>query len=1071
MPILDYPLLFLLLLLLLLLPPLPARASTPAAAFEHPFVILDADAVGRVVGAASASAARSVASPASPAADDAAAPICCSTNYSVAFDPSGRLLAVAVDNLLCPEYLASLRQDILHGARPPHPWETMDDVQRRLDARWSRMDAVFDPMKFSLPPVYNGRFPGVTKTLPARHTAGVRECLGRSLPADVFAEFLDAKNGLVLNTTGLERRQDLVEMPVHANDPRGINNFLLPKYGSFAGSLALSPGQVLPTQSAPHSDGTDGLASILTLTADAKYQRSGTALMRQKTTGVSRVDNETIGFEVSREDRQKMRDALCDGANVYSGYLNSSNNRYAETILRVHNRVNRIVMYPQSHLHNAFLPDKALLSPDPATGRLTMNMFWALLTSGSDQSDGRGHAWFCAERNSSEAVCNGWRDCKWCPASRRCIPSFNSAVLSSSFAPVDVCPPSVSEFIEVVEEEEEEAEAEGVGEAEEEGGAAGGVAVAEAKPAKATDVTDNKNSNNNTAAPDASTTEKKPQQINLFLSDLRKRLVNLMRSILSDVPNHSTAASPSMDLMEWNNHRVKRGLGSSTPDKVFLFEAVDAITPGVLRNVYKMATQGGADIHSLTAAGQNALHFSAAIGASALANFLVAAGVDPYAKDVYGRTPAMVAEWQGYTFDPKSRPALRRSATKPVLLRSSRNQTTIGNDGGIDAGSRRQARATPLPMYTDRTGGGGGWDESVFMGKGVDYNDEQCDIYSVQASTFTPAQFLEHVVLRSQPVLLRRALIDDHDGPWRALREWTRPKLRKVLGEHYEKDAGAMPYIFSESAKGKEARHFKEHLDQTEAWSCTPTPGQQGQASPYWFQSWDNKNTRLQSLAHQRSELFLRDDVNIPEIIRKLVSLNSSYEYAALNHDFYHGVCGAGAPMHAHVAAWNALVFGKKMWSIHAPSRAVTRLDSPRAQVADFSEEMPRDAPYRCVQNAGDILIVPYMWSHSVLNLQESVGVAVQFKLGRKVAPPPSTRPRKKMEKGKKKKNMEADDAPSSDNEGGRSGTGNTTGNDDCSIVFSSSSSGGGSGSGECQNPQEEGEDEKQEVEEWIEVY
>ena len=89
--------------------------------------------------------------------------------------------------------------------------------------------------------------------------------------------------------------------------------------------------------------------------------------------------------------------------------------------------------------------------------------------------------------------------------------------------------------------------------------------------------------------------------------------------------------------------------------------------------------------------------------------------------------------------------------------------------------------------------------------------------------------------------------------------------------------------------------------------------------------------------------------------------------------------------MHTHVAAWNALVAGKKLWNIHAPARAITRLDSPRAQAARFSkQDQELDAPYRCVQNAGDILIIPYMWSHSVVNLQESIGIAVQFELKRK---------------------------------------------------------------------------------------
>ncbi len=948
---------------------LPAPILTGPS--DHPFVILDPAAVGTTFSAAAPLVAAS-----SP-------PTCCGTNYSIALDPAGRLLAVAVDNLLCPDHLALLRHEILQfdsGGRTPHAWETMADAKLRLESvRWLGIDAVFDPMQPSAPPPYDGQFPGITKTLPAHLTSGVRECLGFSLPEDVFEMFLDPKNSLTLNRTALEGRPDLMRMPVHANDTqsqRNLNNVLLPRYGSFAGSIALPPGQVLPTQSAPHSDGFDGLASVLTLTEDTKYQRSGTALMRQKTSGISRVDTEAIRFEVSREDRYKMRSALQDPLDsLDSGYLNRSCNRYAESILRVNNKVNRIVLYPQAHLHNAFLPDEALLSAEPAKGRLTMNMFWALSTSGHDQVDGREHAWFCAGMKSSEAICNAWRDCKWCPASHRCIPSFNSAVLSSSSAlpPVDVCPPA--RRLVNARRTVQAAALEGVN----------GAFAAEANHTS-TDAMDNDGKKPSSAtkevlasATTSMTKQAATSQIPLLLNLLRERLVNVMRSVLSDVPNQQRTAASLKDIMEWNNYRVKRGLGHVAPSRIFLQEAVDVITPSVLRNIYDMATKGGADIHSVTALGQNALHFSAAIGASALANFLVAAGVDPFAKDALGRTPAMIAASQGYVFDPKLRPTLTRSATKPALFRSHHQ----------DGGESRDVAGDFAGDGISR-GNGGGWDESVYAGKGVSWpsdDDEQCDIYSVQASVFTPVQFLNHVVRRGQPVLIRRALIDDHDGPWRALFEWTRPNLGAVLGEYYEKDVDAVPYIFEKSNEGKETRHFKEHLEQTEAWPCAST---ENHPSPYWFQSWDNKGTRQQSRVHHRSERFLQDDIKIPAIIRKLVAWNSSYEYNALNHDFYHGVCGAGAPMHTHVAAWNALVFGKKMWSIHAPSRTIARLDSPRAQAAEFSQVRLEDAPYRCVQNAGDVLIVPYMWSHSVLNLKESVGVAVQFKLGIKVASPRS---------------------------------------------------------------------------------
>ena len=262
---------------------------------------------------------------------------------SVAYDPEGVILAVAVENLLCPDHLSALRREIMEAGTDPEVWETIDDVHTRL----LRVKApTLEPLSQDLsPPKYDGFFPGVTKTLPARSTSGVRECLGHGLPEEVFREFLEPINQLVTNVTGL-KHSDLMEMPVHINDvvtmesstnTRILPNNLLPMYGCFAGSIALRPDQVLPAQSAPHTDGKQGLASVLTLTADAKYEQSGTDLMRQKATGISRI-NAAGDVDVRRENRRKTREALYKGESLYTGYLNASENQYAESILRVHNR-------------------------------------------------------------------------------------------------------------------------------------------------------------------------------------------------------------------------------------------------------------------------------------------------------------------------------------------------------------------------------------------------------------------------------------------------------------------------------------------------------------------------------------------------------------------------------------------------------------------------------------------------------------------------------------------------------------------------------------------------------------
>ena len=38
--------------------------------------------------------------------------------------------------------------------------------------------------------------------------------------------------------------------------------------------------------------------------------------------------------------------------------------------------------------------------------------------------------------------------------------------------------------------------------------------------------------------------------------------------------------------------------------------------------------------------------------------------------------------------------------------------------------------------------------------------------------------------------------------------------------------------------------------------------------------------------------------------------------------------------------------------------------------------------PAECVQHTGEVLYVPAMWSHATINLDESIGLAVEFDTG-----------------------------------------------------------------------------------------
>lgn len=103
-----------------------------------------------------------------------------------------------------------------------------------------------------------------------------------------------------------------------------------------------------------------------------------------------------------------------------------------------------------------------------------------------------------------------------------------------------------------------------------------------------------------------------------------------------------------------------------------------------------------------------------------------------------------------------------------------------------------------------------------------------------------------------------------------------------------------------------------------------------------------------------------------------------------------------GAQPHFHGDAWNGLVYGRKQWIISRPSRAFFARSGQRAidwlsttsklaflntrndEDEDGGSASP-DSDMLCVQEAGDIVYVPRLWGHAVLNLAQSVGAAVEF--------------------------------------------------------------------------------------------
>ena len=92
----------------------------------------------------------------------------------------------------------------------------------------------------------------------------------------------------------------------------------------------------------------------------------------------------------------------------------------------------------------------------------------------------------------------------------------------------------------------------------------------------------------------------------------------------------------------------------------------------------------------------------------------------------------------------------------------------------------------------------------------------------------------------------------------------------------------------------------------------------------------------------------------------------------------------SGAPQHFHNTAWNACVYGAKKWLVYPPAYALMSNEQIRKWDEDDRSELEKDgqpSTLTCVQRAGDVAVVPEMWGHGVVNLEETLAVATEVRM------------------------------------------------------------------------------------------
>lgn len=307
-----------------------------------------------------------------------------------------------------------------------------------------------------------------------------------------------------------------------------------------------------------------------------------------------------------------------------------------------------------------------------------------------------------------------------------------------------------------------------------------------------------------------------------------------------------------------------------------------------------------------------------------LVELLLQKGADPLVKDFWGRNFLHIAEM----IESDELRLIAENLPKAQLSQLKNQKDGLGR---TPADIRKWKSVQNYIPSTRNPKENGGWDAQILEKYDSDCDD--VDIISYTKMGFQ--QFSGRYLSSLKPVLIRGG--SAHMKELQGL--WSKENFVKRF-QDLPISTGDVPYA---GTFGKEARRlqFKDYHPSLKEYAFTGV-----KPSEY-------------------AKLF--EDFKYLGFVNKLANRQVQ---------FYQGIAGTGAPLHSHIDAWNALVHGKKRWFVFPPLQGYY---STKPIIEWMENGYHHVKPIEFIQEAGDIAYIPKHWGHAVLNLQESVGVAVEF--------------------------------------------------------------------------------------------
>lgn len=350
-------------------------------------------------------------------------------------------------------------------------------------------------------------------------------------------------------------------------------------------------------------------------------------------------------------------------------------------------------------------------------------------------------------------------------------------------------------------------------------------------------------------------------------------------------------------------------------------------------DVVKLLLKHHADVQARTVLAHTSLHVAALRGSYNVVEPLVQAGLKPSEKDYFNRTALEVACLHRWSADGMAKvlhSRLPHLCPSPVLYSPAPKLSPQG--GWLSSG-------VPLP---------------------VELTKESCDFDVMTESDID--QFVFDYISLQRPVLVRNAT--NSNLLKKVYQTWQRNKFVQEFGKLTFTEV-EIPYAESFGYSSSTKTTIKAFMSKLKKYHSETK--EQGNIDHV------HNPTYIFETVNPQSSLLA--NFHPPDILDPTLT-----HISTMKTQFYLGPPLSGAPVHFHRSAWNVLIYGHKRWFVYPPDRAFYS----KQHIWEWWKEVYKNRPdaLECVQHPGDMVFVPDMWGHGVINLRESIGVASEFVYG-----------------------------------------------------------------------------------------